>query len=144
MVSCRRSPVGLQRFFSKLLFGVLFVSATLALSGCSKPASESMENDGTLLRPVKVAQVAAGHPDRLRRFPAVVEATQSAELTFRVGGEITELSVRPGQIVNEGHVIAKLDPTDFKLAVEQAEARADLANAQFNRSERLLAERILS
>lgn len=120
----------------------LILLSSAALMACSDSTTEHAHD--THLRPVKITTVESGMPERIRRFPAVVEATQSADLTFRVGGELTRLSVRPGQQVEQGHIIATLDPTDYQLALEQAEARAELAEAQFKRIERLLAERIVS
>ncbi|TRW50378.1 efflux RND transporter periplasmic adaptor subunit [Aliidiomarina halalkaliphila] len=115
-------------------FVALFVSA------CSEVAQETSD----VLRPVNLYTVGHHSSGDIRRFPAVVEATQTADLTFRVGGEIHELPWRPGQAVNQGDLIAALDPTDYELTVAQAQARAELAEAQFRRLERLLDQNIIS
>ncbi|CUS47337.1 MAG: RND-type HAE1 family hydrophobe/amphiphile system membrane fusion component [Idiomarinaceae bacterium HL-53] len=120
---------------SFFLFGVAF------LSGC-EPATSVQE--AAEARPVKIASVISGAPEQVRRFPGVVEATQSAELTFRVGGEIIELPVLPGQSVSKEQLIAKLDDSDYQLALQQAQARADLAQAQYTRTSRLRQENIAS
>ncbi len=121
---------------------VLSVVFALSLTACSEQQVEQVAEAPT--RPVMLMQVKAGAPSLVRRFPGAVEATQSANLTFRVAGELIELTARPGQTVNKGQLIAKIDPTDYALAVAQAKARAELATAQFNRAKRLLSDGIVS
>lgn len=122
--------------------GVLSVFSTLWLTACSE--QQTTELIEATSRPVTLVQVKAGAPHQVRRFPGAVEATQSANLTFRVAGELIELSTRPGHSINAGELIAKVDPTDYALAVEQAKARAELATAQFTRATQLLSDGIVS
>ena len=69
-------------------------------------------------------------------LPAVVSASgkvlpeQWANLSFRADGPVVELKVQSGDAVKPGDVIARLDNTDAKLAVAQAEAALALAQAQ--------------
>ncbi|RUO33517.1 efflux RND transporter periplasmic adaptor subunit [Aliidiomarina sanyensis] len=121
--------------------GLLSIGILVLLAGCRADQHTPTELP---LRPVKVLTVGADEGAEIRRFPAVVEATQTAHLTFRVGGELQSLPARPGQSVNQGELIAALDPTDYELAVAQARARAELADTQFERLERLLAQNIIS
>lgn len=122
------------------LSALVFFATTL--TACSKP--QTVDTIDSVARPVLLMQVQAGAPQQVRRFPGAVAATQSANLTFRVPGELIELSTRPGHTINAGEVIARLDPTDYALSVEQAQARAELARAQFSRANRLLADGIVS
>lgn len=59
-----------------------------------------------------------------------VVPTQTAELAFKTSGQITELNVSVGQTVKKGDVLARLDTTDLRLAVLDAEAK--LASAESN------------
>ena len=114
---------------------------TILLSACSEQASDAHV---TQPRPVHLLDVSGEQQGQLRRFPAVVEATQTAELAFRVGGELRALPLRPGQSVEQGQLVAELDPADFELVVEQAEAQAELVRGQFQRSQRMLEQAIIS
>ena len=67
-----------------------------------------------------------------------------AQLTFRVAGEITELPVRPGAEVKQGELIARLDPTDYQLAVDQGKAQYELAASQYERNKVLVNEGVMS
>ena len=55
----------------------------------------------------------------------VMEVNVSAKVT----AEITALPVEEGQFVNKGDLLVKLDPTDYREAVEQAEQRLRSAQA---------------
>lgn len=115
--------------------------ASLLLSACSD-TELAQGNDAP--RPVHLFAVTEEQHSQLRRFPAVVEATQTAELAFRVGGELQQLPLRPGQNVEAGQLVAALDPTDYEVALEQAEAQAELMRAQFERNQRMLDESLIS
>ncbi|MCH8492697.1 MAG: efflux RND transporter periplasmic adaptor subunit [Idiomarina sp.] len=119
----------------------LTLAAALLLSACSEPPSAVAELP---LRPVKLITVGSEQASDIRRFPAVVAATQTADLTFRVGGELVEIPWRPGHEVAKGDLIAALDPTDYQLTAEQARARAELAQAQYDRMAQLANQNIIS
>lgn len=115
------------------------------LSACSDPAQlKQAAHHTSPAKPVYLFEVSGHQHGQLRRFPAVVEATQTADLAFRVGGELEQLPLRPGQSVEQGQSVAALDPTDFELVVEQAAAQAELIRGQFQRSQRMLQQALIS
>ncbi len=57
-----------------------------------------------------------------------VEAQAQADLRFAADGTVTEILVKPGQQVQAGQAMARLDATDLQLKVEQVQA--DLKQAQ--------------
>ncbi|KFZ31266.1 RND transporter [Pseudidiomarina salinarum] len=118
------------------------IAALVLISACSDAISDDAQQ--AAVQPVKIYQIQDTDSQRLRSFPAVVEAAEVAQLAFRVGGEITEFPVRPGTHVDEGQLIARLDPTDYQLIVNQAQAQYNLAEAQFNRTENLVAKGVVS
>lgn len=76
-----------------------------------------------------------------RSFPGKAEASQEVTLSFRVSGQVMEKLVKPGDKVEKGQVLAKLDPTDFQNAqtvaqgrLSQAEATLTNAKADYNRA----------
>lgn len=120
----------------------LFLASFLTLQGCSEAATEQTQELPP--RPVKIVKVSDVAEQQLRQFPGVVEATKVAKLTFRVSGEVVELPVKPGTEVKQGELIAKLDPTDYKLAVDQAKAQYDLASSQYKRNQNLVKQGLMS
>ncbi|WP_233077935.1 efflux RND transporter periplasmic adaptor subunit [Rheinheimera soli] len=122
----------------KMIYAVLVMGL---VAGCSKPVATAEQS---LNRPVKLHLVQDGQQKLIRQFPALVEPTENARLTFRVSGKLTQFSIRPGQEVQKGDVLARLDPTDFKLRVEQAQAKYQLSKAQFDRAASLIGQNLVS
>jgi HlyD family secretion protein len=69
--------------------------------------------------PEPAAILAAGH----------VEATE-VRLSAKVGGRLASLAVREGDAVAAGQEVARIDTTDFELALAQARAERDQAAAE--------------
>ncbi|QJX02670.1 biotin/lipoyl-binding protein [Alcanivorax sp. IO_7] len=77
----------------------------LGLVGCEEPAPKA--KDGPV--PVKLVTVDRGDNGG-RRYPGRVMATERSQLAFRVSGQLVELPVKDGQRVEEGQLLARLDP----------------------------------
>jgi RND family efflux transporter MFP subunit len=105
------------------------------LGGCEKAAPPSVEATS---RPVKLFTVDTGIGEEVRRFPATIEASKQAELGFRVSGQLKELPVREGDVVEEGQVLARLDPTDFEIALEDRRAAFENSQRNFRRAAELI------
>jgi len=57
-----------------------------------------------------------------------------AKVGFLVPGRVEFVGPREGEYVNAGEVLAKLDPTDFTLAVQLTEAQKDQAQAEMEKA----------
>jgi RND family efflux transporter MFP subunit len=57
-------------------------------------------------------------------------AEEQAVLSFKVAGRLREIAVDLGSRVRQGQTIARLDATDFRLRVKQAEATLQQARAR--------------
>ncbi len=73
------------------------------------------------------------------RYYSVRESTDDAQvdghitpISARVGGTVVKLNFRDNQNVQEGDILVQLDPRDYEVAVERAQA--ELADAQANAS----------
>jgi RND family efflux transporter MFP subunit len=65
-----------------------------------------------------------------------LKATQSAIVKARVAGELLELSVREGDRVQAGQVIARIEPSEYQARVRQTQQQADAAKAQVDIAQR--------
>ena len=54
-------------------------------------------------------------------FTARIEALQAIDMSFEVGGPLRKFPVREGEKVQQGSLLAALDPTDFQLEAREAE-----------------------
>jgi RND family efflux transporter MFP subunit len=80
-------------------------------------------------KPVRVHRVAATTA-AVRTYTGVVKPRYESDLGFRVGGKVVTRLVNVGDRVTAGQVIARLDPTDYELAVRIAEADVTAARAE--------------
>lgn len=81
-----------------------------------------------VLRPVRTEVVTTSAEARIRSFAGVARSGLESELSFRVSGTVEDVPVKVGAAVGRGQVLAKLDPTDYELKVQ--EALAGLAQAE--------------
>ena len=65
-----------------------------------------------------------------------LKASQSAIVKARVAGELQALSVREGDRVQAGQVIARIDPSEYQARVRQTQQQADSAKAQVDIAQR--------
>jgi RND family efflux transporter MFP subunit len=91
--------------------------------------------------PVQVVVVATRAVQEAFTLPGEVRARWETPLGFRVAGKIVRREVNVGQQVRSGDVLARLDDTDFRLAVEAQEAGLAAAEAEL-RLQRSEIERI--
>jgi RND family efflux transporter MFP subunit len=113
--------------FPKPFLGVFaIVPIIFALSACKEKVAPPVER----IRAIKTIAVTERASGRLRKFPGVVEATDSSSLSFEVFGNVHELRVDVGDRVNKGQLIARLDKRQFELSVESAQAGLGRAKAQ--------------
>lgn len=115
---------------------LLSAGAALVLTACS-PAEEVVQED--VIRPAKLIEISTSSNVRTLSSPAVIQASQSSDLTFQVGGKLVEFPVREGQEVRRGQVIGRLDQRAYRNEVSQAKTAFDAAQVEFNRAGRLIA-----
>lgn len=123
---------------TKQLHTLIVGVASLALVGLTGCGSGEPELPPPASRPVKTFTVKRSEIDAVRSFPGRVDATQRAELAFRVPGQLQELLVKEGDLVEKGQVLARLDPTDYQIVVEDRQANFDNAERNFQRAKELV------
>ena len=65
-----------------------------------------------------------------------LKALNYAVIKARVAGELKEFSVREGDVVKAGQVLARIDPTEYQRRWQQAKDQADAAKAQMEIAQR--------
>ncbi len=106
------------------VFGILMVG----LAACSaEPPAESP-------RPALVVQPGGGAEAALSAYAGEVRAREESPLSFRVGGNLVRRNVDAGARVRKGEVLALLDPGDFALQAQAAQAQLAAAEADLVRA----------
>ncbi|MFT7218857.1 MAG: RND family efflux transporter MFP subunit [Candidatus Azotimanducaceae bacterium] len=108
----------------------------LMLAGCDGTEVASVESQIT--RPAKILTIANESDDIVLEFSARIEALQTIDLSFEVGGPLAELPILEGETLARGALVAALDPTEFRLAVQEAEVQLKLAAQDLNRKRKVL------
>src|SRR4030042_1227311 len=106
---------------------VLLGAMLLAVSGvaCERdtaPARAAARAKTQEPRPVRVVAAAVGPFPRTVTVTGTLAADEEVVAGFKVAGRVSEIAVDLGSPVRKGQVLARLDPTDFRLRVDQAEA----------------------
>lgn len=107
----------------------LWTAAAVAMAvsiGCSKEQPPVEE----IIRPVRYQPVYATGGVRERVFSGAAQADVESRLSFKVSGTIERIYVKVGDRVRKGDLIAELDPTDYEIQVEDAEASLLQAQSQ--------------
>ena len=109
----------------------LFIGLLLFLTGCQK-------NEETHPMEPVVAVIEAKSDQALSRqsYTGQIRARHEVNLAFRVAGKISERLVEVGDQVRAGQVLAKLEPIDYRLAVEAAESELVAAKAAQERTQK--------
>lgn len=125
----------------KPVFRLMTLSIAFFITACAEEAPPPREE---VARPAKIFTVTEPGSNYVRTFPGEVQASNEAELAFRVPGELTEFPATRGLQVKQGALLARIDPADYQAALQQASAQYDLAKTQFERVEELVERQLVS
>lgn len=142
----RTRPVVSSMFAGRSLCIAAALAAAVGLFSCSR-----QDDKVEPVRPVRAMKIGDVASLTARQFPGRAKAAQHADLSFRVPGTLMMLPARIGDRVEEGEIIARLDPRDFEVRVRGGEAavaraQADRARAaeEFERGSMALEQRAIS
>ena len=129
---------GLKWGIAVIIIGALGFSVMKALSGrkaqqeavaaaavANAKAQAVVELNSTDTVVAQVSDIAQGLP-----ISGSLKAANSAFIKARVAGELQGLTVREGDSVKAGQVIARVEATEYTARLQQAQDQADSAKAQ--------------
>lgn len=139
------SPIQ-SRAFARTVACVACFAGLLVLSACSRQAPVQEP-----VRSVKLLTVGESALNVQVEYAAEVRARIESRLGFRVGGKLIQRQAEAGQRVAAGQLLAQIDPQDYQLAAQAAQAQLsaaqtqrDLAQAELHRYEALRAQNFIS
>lgn len=133
----RLSVDGFAHFLSRkaiLATAAVGAVALVALGAFSwkGPAGAPVREEA--VRPARVAEVQyRTHMGSLMLAGTVVPRIETT-LGFRVAGKVTSREVDVGAVVTAGQLLARIDPTDYRLAVDNARAALASTEADYARA----------
>lgn len=120
-----------------LLFSLLVVT----LQACD---STNATEENEVIKPVKLYEIPTLQGTAHDVFLAEVDAGNRSHLSFQIAGVIDALNVKQGQRVKKGELLISIDPIDYQLAVEAAQAQFDFANTHYKRDKQLFEKKLIS
>jgi membrane fusion protein (multidrug efflux system) len=134
---------------SKYSFFIIVWLLLTLLAGCNSPADEKA--DKSKPRPVRVATIQSRDLPILVRSVGRLAPDREVVVSAQVTGIVLALNADVGAKVASGAALVRLDPTDYTLAQDEAEAnllaaqaRLSAADKNFTRAKRLLPEKAIS
>jgi len=101
------------------------MAALVAILGCEDELEEP-----EVIRPVRYVVVEGHDTATQRTFSGVAKAGQESRLSFQVSGQVLEVPINVGDTVKKGQTIARMDPADYALQLQNAQASAAQSRAQ--------------
>ncbi|MGL5983048.1 MAG: efflux RND transporter periplasmic adaptor subunit [Cetobacterium sp.] len=126
----------------------LIITSLLLILSCGK---EKKEEVAPVAKPVVFEVVKQKENSVIRTYSGTIKSEALSNLSFRVGGTISNRIAQLGDSVKKGQILATIDPIEYKLNFEKS--LADLAKgnaafaeakANFKRSEALYLENSIS
>src|SRR5690625_6475682 len=112
--------------------GFILVTATLFLAACSTPEQDHEMPPA----PVRFVKVEPVNVNMEQEYAGRVRGLREVEIRSRVSGILLERLYDEGRMVAEGDDLFLIDPDSYEIAVSQAEAELDNANARLSQAER--------
>lgn len=116
-------------------------AAAVQLTACSDAPAPAAK-----AKSVFVTTVTEAVSSQTRSFTSVVRARVETDLGFRTGGKVVDRLVEVGDAVKAGQALARLDPSDYQLAVSAAadQVQAASVDAQQAASDEARLRRLLA
>jgi membrane fusion protein (multidrug efflux system) len=121
---------------------VLVAAAGLALSGCTKKAASGPAQ----MPPVQVVVVDAKRRQVSETLSLVgsIMANEMVEIKSETEGTVQEIPFDEGQPVQKGQLLLRVDESKLAASLAEAEANFKLSKANFERSEQLFKDKLIS
>ncbi|OGF13038.1 MAG: hypothetical protein A2W00_12000 [Candidatus Eisenbacteria bacterium RBG_16_71_46] len=146
-VAKRRSRrIVLWSVMATLALGALAGGALVArnANGNASKDKKKSDKDAPLPVPVELSAVGAGAIATFLETTTTLEARHSAVLVARRAGQVVALGVEEGQWVKKGEVLARLEDTEARLALERTQLALEMAERELERGRQLVEQNYLS
>jgi len=133
--------------FSILKIGVTVLTSAILLAGCQDQESMAVADStspGPPAIPVSVTVIEPVAMQDVIFLPGETEAFEDVKVAANTAGRVDWIGPREGQQVNKGDLLAKIDVSALKAALDRAEAAYKLADDLYQRRLRLYEHKIIA
>jgi multidrug efflux pump subunit AcrA (membrane-fusion protein) len=125
----------MQINYKSILVTVFLSLLSVSLGACNKESPKPTADANADAVPVVVGTLQkVQERQRISASGTVSTPKAPANVGFLVPGRVVFAGPREGEYISEGQVLAKLDPLDFTLAVQAAEAQKARAQAEMEKA----------
>lgn len=133
----KRAPVAI----SAIVILILALIGWFIYSNVNKSATEKKKFEGVA---VEVERARLGSLTKTVTAVGTLVGNQSVKIRPEVHGLISKIHVTGGEEVKEGQPLFEIDSRTFQAELKEAQARLSLAQAEYNRTEKLAASNFAS
>jgi RND family efflux transporter MFP subunit len=136
----------IKRHYKWLAFGlvVLLIGFSVLRALSARKAQQEAVAQASVAKTQTVVELAATDVVKAETrelaqglpLSGTIKAVNSAAVKARAAGELQGLTVREGDVVKAGQVIARVDATEYNARARQAQEQADSAKAQIDIAQR--------
>ena len=112
---------------------VLFVSLMLLVSCNSHKGGDTKQH----VRLVKTSRVEKMASETIKQYPGIIEEAEEVNLAFRVAGPIQKITIKEGDFVKKGQLIAQMDARDYEIQKNAIEIQVEQLQGEYKRIEEL-------
>jgi membrane fusion protein, multidrug efflux system len=111
----------------------------LSLSACKEPEGHHVEAHKLVVTSPKVKDVTSK-----QRYVCQIHSRRHIEVRALESGYLEEVQVKEGQAVKQGDLLFKILPTLYQAKLDAEVAEAELAQIEFNNTQKLFQDRVVS
>lgn len=101
-----------SKFITGLFIGLLFIN-----SSCYNKRATEMK-----VANVKLFTVKSANNMTTQDFPGRIVAAEEVNMAFKVSGTLLRITVKEGSRISKGQLVAEIDPRDYQVQLNAAEA----------------------
>ncbi|PZP45452.1 MAG: efflux RND transporter periplasmic adaptor subunit [Pseudopedobacter saltans] len=113
----------------------IFYFCILLIVGC-KEKQKPTNNEEEII-PVKVMNIQSSSAQTAIHASGKFSTDNETILSFKNGGIVRQLYVKEGDYVQQGQLLARVDPTEIKAMTQQADISVEKAERDYQRTKRL-------
>jgi len=117
------------------LWSGIFILAGLWFCGCN--AAKSQAHADVQAIPVVVQKVQYVSSSSILSVSGNIEGNKTVKLGFMVAGKVNYVAGEEGATVNAGQLLASLDPENYSIAKDMADANLDQTKDEYNRLQKM-------
>lgn len=121
------------------------ISAAVLLGGCDrKSASNAAAPTARSAQPVEVAVIKRRDLSETLSLVGSLAPNETAQIRAEIAGQVREVNFHEGETVRRGQLLLKVDDSELRAQLAQAESRHRLAELNLKRSEGLVEAKSMS